>query len=314
MGGFTMSSRRRFIRTLVGASAGLSMLNWPRDLLANDDFVKLTILHTNDIHTHIDPFSENDPMYAGQGGLARMSALINRIRREEGNVLLLDAGDMFQGTPYFNYYKGELILKVMSKMGYDASTLGNHEFDNGLEGIDNHVDYANFPIVNSNYDFSNTILLDRFPEYVIFRKNGIKVGIYGLGIELNGLVSKKNYKETIYNDPVKVALQQEEFLKKEKGCDLVICLSHLGLEFDEPKISDKTLAPQTHYTDLIVGGHTHTFLDAPLELKNADGKRIIINQVGWAGLMLGRIDFIFNKNKKEDKSIVAWNLNPMTLA
>ena len=313
MGGFTMSSRRNFIRNLVGASAGLTLLNWPEEILANDDFINLTILHTNDIHCHIDPFPENHPTHPGEGGLARMLSLINRIRKKNGNVLLLDAGDMFQGTPYFNYYKGELILKVMSAMGYDASTLGNHEFDNGLESIDNHIDYANFPLVNSNYDFSNTLLYDRFPKYVIFRKKGIKVGIYGLGIELNGLVSKKNYKETIYNDPVKVALQHEEFLKKEKECDLVICLSHLGLEFKEPKICDKLLAPQTHYTDLIVGGHTHTFLDAPLELKNADGKRIIVNQVGWAGLMLGRIDFIFNKNNKKDQRIAAWNLNPMTL-
>jgi len=309
-----MSSRRKFIRNLAGVSAAMTFVDWPKELFADDDFAHLTILHTNDIHCHIDPFPENDPVYPGQGGLARMSATINRIRDEEKNVLLLDAGDMFQGTPYFNYYKGELILKVMSKMGYDASTLGNHEFDNGIEGIENHIDYANFPLVNSNYDFSNTLLFDRFPKYVIFRKKGIKVGVYGLGIELDGLVSKKNYKETIYNDPVKVALQQEEFLKKEKKCDLVICLSHLGLEYDEPKICDKLLAPQTHHTDLIIGGHTHTFLDAPLELKNADGKRIIVNQVGWAGLMLGRIDFIFNKNKKDDLRVAAWNLNPTTLA
>ena len=310
MGGFIMSSRRKFIRNLVGASAGLGLVQLPNDLFASQDLVKLTILHTNDIHCHIDPFPIDDPEYHGKGGMARMAALINRIKAEDENVLLFDAGDMFQGTPYFNYYKGELILKVMSKMGYDASTLGNHEFDNGLEGIENHLDYASFPLVNSNYDFSNTILLDRFPQYAIFRKNGIKVGIYGLGIEMDGLVSKKNYKETIYNDPVQVALEKESFLKNEKECELVICLSHLGLEYKETKISDKLLAAQTHHTDLIIGGHTHTFLDAPLELKNADGNRIIVNQAGWAGLVLGRIDFIFDKNKKEEKSILAQNINP----
>ena len=295
----------------MGASAGLGFTHLPLDLLARQDLVSISILHTNDIHCHIDPFPEDHSVFKGRGGLARMSSTINRIREKQDNVLLLDAGDMFQGTPYFNYYKGELILKVMSKMGYDVSTIGNHEFDNGLEGIEAPLDFANFPLVCSNYDFSNTRLLDRFPGYVIFRKNGIKVGIYGLGIELDGLVSKHNYLETIYQDPVKVALEQESFLKNEKACDLVICLSHLGLEYKEAKISDKLLAAETHHTDLIIGGHTHTFLDTPLELKNADGNRIIVNQAGWGGMVLGKIDFIFDLNKKEDTRVISQNISPV---
>lgn len=303
-----MNSRRKFIRDLVGASAGLGLVHLPADLLAKQDLVSLSILHTNDIHCHIDPFPEDHSIYRGRGGLARLSGLINQIRETETNVLLFDAGDMFQGTPYFNYYQGEVILKVMSEMGYDAGTIGNHEFDNGLDGLENSIDFANFPLVCSNYDFSKTRLYDTFPDYVIYRKNGIKVGVYGLGVELVGLVSARHYLETKYNDPIKVALEKEAFLKNVKGCDLVICLSHLGLQYEEKKISDRMLAAETHHTDLIVGGHTHSFLDSPLELKNADGKRILVNQAGWGGMVLGRIDFIFDRHKKEGKQIFSQNI------
>ncbi|WP_159522791.1 bifunctional metallophosphatase/5'-nucleotidase [Sunxiuqinia indica] len=302
-----MNSRRKFLRDLAGVSAGVGLSALPYDLLAKQDLESLTILHTNDIHCHIDPFPEDNSTYRGRGGLARMAGMINRIKEANDNVLLLDAGDMFQGTPYFNYYKGELILKVMSEMGYDASTIGNHEFDNGLEGIENSIDFANFPFVCSNYDFSNTRLFNVFPEFTVFRKSGIKVGVYGLGIELEGLVSERNYQETIYRDPVKIALEKEDFLKHEKGCDVVICLSHLGLEYTESKISDKLLAAETHHTDLIIGGHTHTFLDAPLELRNADGNRIIVNQAGWGGMALGRIDFIFDRNRNTKEAILTQN-------
>ncbi len=308
MGGFIMNSRRKFIRDLVGASAGLGMMHLPADLLAKQDLVSMSILHTNDIHSHIDPFPEDHSIYQGRGGLARLSGLVNRIREAERNVLLFDAGDMFQGTPYFNYYKGELILKVMSEMGYDAGMIGNHEFDNGLDGIEKSIDFANFPLVCSNYDFSKTRLYDTFPDHTIYRKNGIKVGVYGLGIELEGLVGAQQYLETEYKDPVKVALEKELFLKNEKDCDLVICLSHLGLQYKEAKISDTLLASETHHTDLIIGGHTHSFLDSPMELKNAEGKRILVNQAGWGGMVLGRIDFIFDRNKKEEKQILSQNI------
>lgn len=303
MGGLVMSSRRDFLRKLAASSAGLALTGLPNQLLAKNKLAKLTILHTNDIHSQLDPFSPNDPKFPGKGGLARLSSLIESIRQKEENVLLLDSGDMFQGTPYFNYYKGELILKVMSEMQYDATTLGNHEFDNGLEALGAAMDYAKFPFVNSNYDFSQTKLYDRFNRYVVFRKNGIKIGVYGLGIELDGLVNTKNYAGTIYNDPVPVAREMETFLKIDKKCDLVVCLSHLGLKYESIKISDTTLAPLTRYTDVILGGHTHTFLDAPIETKNADGKRVFINQVGKSGVVLGRLDFIFDNAGKGNELV-----------
>ncbi len=294
-----MTSRRQFLKSLAAASAGIALYNIPKAALAQHGIQKLTILHTNDIHCHIDPFSPTDPTYAGRGGLARLSGLIQQIRLQEENVLLLDSGDMFQGTPYFNYYKGELILKVMSEIGYEASTIGNHEFDNGLDALNKALDHTKFPFINSNYDFSQTKLYDRFNRYVVYRKNGIKIGIYGLGVELQGLVSDDNYEGTIYNDPVIVAREMETYLKQDKKCDLVICLSHLGYQYENDKISDLTLAPQTKYTDLILGGHTHTFLDKPVEVKNADGNRVIINQVGWGGMVLGRLDFYFDTAGKE---------------
>jgi len=295
-----MNSRRKFLKNIAGTAAGLSLAGIPKDLFAREDLVSLSILHTNDIHCHIDPFPEADPSYSGRGGLARMSALIKEIKSANDNILLVDAGDMFQGTPYFNFYKGELIMKVMTKMGYEASTIGNHEFDNGLEGIEQSLPYAGFPLICSNYDFSQTILRNRFPAYKTFNKNGIKIGIYGLGVELAGLVAENNYGETRYLDPVATAKKMESFLKNEKKCELVVCLSHLGLKYRENKISDTLLAAETSMTDLIIGGHTHSYLKEPLQLKNAKGNRIIVNQVAWAGLVLGRIDFILDKAGKEE--------------
>ena len=293
-----MNTRRKFIKNLTGAAAGIALLNHSEQAFAETGLIRLSILHTNDIHCHIDPFPRTDPTYPGQGGLARLSGWIQEYRKKSDHVLLLDAGDMFQGTPYFNYYKGELILKVMSDMGYHASTIGNHEFDNGLEGINQQIGFARFPVINSNYDFSETILHNRFPKYKIFRKGELKIGVYGLGVKLSGLVADKNYEKTVCLDPVKTALKMESFLKNEAACDLIICLSHLGICYKGNKVSDTVVASQTHYTDLIVGGHTHTFLDEPLQLKNADGRLIIVNQAGWAGLMLGHIDFLFDRTKR----------------
>jgi 5'-nucleotidase len=305
-----MDSRRKFLQKIAGATAGLALTGISGNLLAKEDLEHISILHTNDIHCHIDPFPETDPSYAGRGGLARLSALIQKIKEENKNILLVDAGDMFQGTPYFNFYKGELILKVMSKMGYEASTIGNHEFDNGLEGIEQSLDFAGFPLICSNYDFSQTILRDRFPSYKIFNKKGIKIGIYGLGIEMAGLVTDKNYGATRYLDPVVIARKMESFLKNEKKCDLVLCLSHLGLKYRDNKISDTLLAAETSFTDLIVGGHTHTYLKEPLQLKNAKGNRIIVNQAAWAGMILGRIDFILDKTRKEEPVALSQNIWP----
>jgi len=210
MGGLQMN-RRWFIRNMAAGTAGVTLGLLPHELLANEDLVTLTILHTNDIHCHIEPFTGPSERYAGKGGMARISELAKLTRQKNPNTLLFDAGDMFQGTPYFNYFKGELILKLMSEAGYNAGTIGNHEFDNGLEGILKPLPNATFPLINSNYDFSDTILAGKFPRWKIFRESGIKVGVYGLGIELDGLVSKKNYGNTIYNDPLPVALKMSSY-------------------------------------------------------------------------------------------------------
>lgn len=301
-------NRRLFLKNLSAGTAGVALGTLPFQSFATDDFVTITILHTNDIHSHIEPFEGTNPRYAGKGGLARISGLAKHIRQKNSNTLLFDAGDMFQGTPYFNYFKGELVLKLMSAAGYDAGTIGNHEFDNGLEGLLKPLPHAKFPIVNSNYDFSDTILAGKFPRWKIFRKAGIEIGVYGLGVELDGLVGKKQYGNTIYNDPLKVAREMESFLKNEKKCDLVACLSHLGLKYSENKVSDLVLAGETLYTDLIIGGHTHSFLEEPLTLKNKKGNPVIVNQAWWGGLMMGQIDFVFERVGKKKETVLAQNI------
>ncbi|HKJ79437.1 MAG TPA: metallophosphoesterase [Prolixibacteraceae bacterium] len=290
-------NRRRFIKKLGAGAAGLTLGALPQQVFAKDDFVTITILHTNDIHSHVEPFSGNSK-YDGKGGLAQISEIANYYRQKNPHTLLFDAGDMFQGTPYFNYFEGELVLKLMSAAGYNAGTIGNHEFDNGLEGIQKALPNAEFPLVISNYDFSNTILADRFPAWKIFDRSGIKIGVYGLGIELEGLVGKKNYGETIYMDPVKTAQRMEKFLKHDKNCDLVVCLSHLGLKYNEDKLSDLTLAPETSFTDLIIGGHTHTFLEEPMRIRNKRNNEVLVNQAWWGGLVIGKIDFVFERARK----------------
>jgi 5'-nucleotidase len=262
---------------------------------------KITILHTNDVHSHIDPFPADDPRNPNMGGVARRAALIQKIRKEDENVLLLDAGDIFQGTPYFNYYGGELEFKLMSMMQYDASTIGNHDFDNGIAGLYAQMPHAKFEFLSANYDFKNTLMDGLVKPYKVFNKNGIKVGVFGIGIELAGLVDKKMYEETVYNDPVESAQEMTRILKEDLKCDLIICLSHLGYKYkNEPtKIDDLKLAALTKDIDLIIGGHTHTFLDKPTVTKNSAGKEVLVNQVGCYGINLGRIDFYFDSDKKK---------------
>lgn len=295
--------RRIFIKN---ATTGIVGLGFASELMAmeNNTTKKLTILHTNDVHSHIDPFPEDHPRNPGLGGAAKRAAWIQKIRQENENVLVLDAGDSFQGTPYFNYYGGELEFKLMSMMGYDATTIGNHEFDNGIEGLAAQVPNANFSFITSNYDFKNTIMSGLTTPYKIFLKDGIKIGVFGLGIELNGLVEKKMYKETKYLDPIETAQEMTKVLKREK-CDLIICLSHLGYAYrNEPtKISDLLLAEKTKDIDLIIGGHTHTFLEKPTLVKNLEQKEVLVNQAGCFGIYLGKIDFIFEKKAiKENAS------------
>ena len=287
-----MSNRRNFIKQSGLGAIGLSLI--PQLSFGNNKDIKLTILHTNDMHSHIHPFTSG--RNKGLGGMAQRAALIKQIRKQEEHVLLLDAGDIFQGTPYFNVYGGELEFKLMSEMKYDAVTLGNHDFDNGLEGLKKQLPHANFPFLIANYDFSDTILKNTFKPYKVFRKGDLKIGVFGIGIELEGLVPKKLYQNTVYQDPISTANHYANLLKQKEKCDLVICLSHLGFKYKEEKISDMTFASQTRDIDLIIGGHTHTFLKKPVKQLNLDEKEVLINQVGWAGINIGKIDYHFSQN------------------
>ncbi|MDT0649615.1 bifunctional metallophosphatase/5'-nucleotidase [Autumnicola edwardsiae] len=288
--------RRNFIWQTSAATAfvgigGLSSLSFKPAARKH-----ITILHTNDVHSHIEPFGPNDPRNANMGGVARRATLVEKIRRENPNTLLFDAGDIFQGTPYFNFYGGELEFKLMSKMKYDAATIGNHDFDNGIDGLYAQLPHADFNFISSNYDFSNTVLDGHTLPLQVFTKDGVKIGIFGLGIELEGLVNRKLYKETKYLDPVETAQEMTRRLKEDEQCDLVVCLSHLGYKYNGNKISDLKLARETENIDLIIGGHTHTFLDKPTIETNKAGKKVLVNQVGCYGLYLGRIDFYLDSN------------------
>lgn len=291
--------RRDFIQKTAASSALLGLTGMSLSSFSTVNTKKITILHTNDTHSHIDPFPADHPKNPNMGGATRRAAIIESIRKEEKNVLLLDAGDIFQGTPYFNYYGGELEFKLMSMMQYDVATMGNHDFDNGIDGFYAQLPHAKFDFVSANYDFKNTVLNNIVKPYKIIIKDGIKIGIFGLGVQLDGLVDKKLYKETVYNNPIEVAQDVTRILKEEKKCDVVICLSHLGFKYkDEPeKPSDVILAQKTKNIDLIIGGHTHTFLDKPVIEKNSEGKEVLINQVGCFGINLGRIDFYLSNEK-----------------
>lgn len=296
--------RRDFIQKSVAGSALLTVGGLSLSSFTTLETNHITILHTNDVHSHIDPFPADHPRNANMGGVARRANLIESIRKENPNVLLLDAGDIFQGTPYFNYYGGELEFKLMSMLKYDLATMGNHDFDNGLEGFVAQLPHAKFDFVSANYDFKNTMLDGIVKPYKTFKKAGIKIGVFGLGIELEGLVDKKNYKETVYKNPVETAQEMTRILKTQEKCDLIICLSHIGYSYgkDSDKICDLKLAEQTKDIDLIIGGHTHTFLDKPTIVKNLDGIDTLVNQVGCYGINLGRIDFYFDKDKNKSNS------------
>ncbi len=299
-------NRRSFIKQTAAASSlitigGLGLSSFTTSMK------KITVLHTNDVHSHIDPFGPDDGRNPNKGGVARRATLIENIRKDNPNTLLLDAGDIFQGTPYFNYYGGELEFKLMSLMKYDVATIGNHDFDNGLDGLYAQLPHAKFDFVSANYDFSNTVMDSHVKPYKIIIKDGIKIGIFGLGIQLKGLVDQSLYKETVYLDPVERAQDMSRILKENEKCDLIICLSHLGFKYDiiPDKVSDVKLAEQTKNIDLIIGGHTHTFMDKPTVVKNAVNENVLINQVGCYGINIGKIDFYFDSKKNKSAEGVA---------
>jgi 5'-nucleotidase len=258
----------------------------------------ITILHTNDVHSQIDPLPAND-RNAGKGGAARRATLVKRIRAENANTLLIDAGDSFQGTPYFNFYKGEVEYKAMSAIGYDVGTLGNHDFDNGVEGLAAAMKFANFEFVSANYDVRGTAIESRVKPYVVRELGGVRVGIFGLGISPTGLITPENFKGIKYYDPVKVSHGAVRVLREKERCAMVICASHLGY-YPNPKgdeVGDTQVAAQVDGIDFIASGHTHTFMQQPVLAKQPSGGNTVIFQVGKSGIYLGRVDFTVKENK-----------------
>lgn len=285
-------NRKEFIRNVVGAGMAVALSKFPLEAVAKSDgLTTFTILHTNDWHSRIEPFPMDGGKYQGLGGAAYRAAMIKRIRSENEHVLVLDSGDMFQGTPYFNFYGGEVEFKLMTEMGYDCATLGNHDFDGGIDGLKKQLPHAGFSIINSNYDFSNTALKDTFKPYKVFKLGKVKVGVTAVGIDLQGLVPNVLWSGLTYTNPVEKSNFWAEYLKKTEKCDVVVLLSHLGYKYSDDKVSDEFLAKNSRNIDVILGGHTHTFMESPVNITNLDGKPVLINQVGWAGIMLGRLDF-----------------------
>ncbi len=291
-----MHSRKSFIRK-AAMSAGAALAGPTlMEAAAYISPYRLTILHTNDTHSRLEPFPMDGGRNQGLGGITGRSALIQKIRAEEEQVLLLDAGDIFQGTPYFNIYKGEPEIKAMAAMHYDACTIGNHDFDAGMENLATQLTrHANFPMLVANYDFTGTPMEQKTQPYKVFKKGKLKIGVFGVSIEGRGLIPDTLFGATKYLDPVQKANETADLLKRSEGCDMVICLSHLGNKYTDGKVSDEVLAKESSDIDLIIGGHTHTFLDEPLKYTNKNGNDVIVNQVGFAGIILGRLDFEFSK-------------------
>ena len=287
-----MINRRTFLTT--SAAFGATLAVFPGDVFSVADTV-ITILHTNDTHSQIDPLPAND-RNAGMGGVARRATLVKRIRKENPNTLLVDAGDVLQGTPYFNFYKGEVEYKAMSAIGYDAGTLGNHEFDNGVDALAAALKFANFDVVSANYDVKGTVLESKVKRYVVKTLGGIRVGLFGLGISPTALITPDNFKGVTYIDPVVAAREVVKKLREEERCSLVVCMSHSGY-FEDGQRGDSFFASQVDGIDFIASGHTHTFMEKPVTQTQPCGAKTLIFQVGKSGIYVGRVDFTFRNGK-----------------
>jgi 5'-nucleotidase len=291
-----VTNRRTFLRrvALAGvAVSGVVPMAGAMGLFGTNESFVVTILHTNDVHSQIDPLPANHSRYPNMGGFARRASIIAQVRQQNPNTLLFDCGDIFQGTPYFNFYKGKLEIALMNKMGYDASAIGNHEFDNGIAELAKRMGEANFPFLASNYVTQGTPIADFVKPYKIFEINNVKIGVVGVGIELEGLAHAESANAIGFLNPIDKANEQANWLKTEGGCKFVVVLSHLGLSYSDDKYSDVVLAKNSTNIDLILGGHTHTFLSEPLMVTNMEGREVMVNQMGWAGVRLGRIDVEF---------------------
>ncbi|MFN2529688.1 MAG: bifunctional UDP-sugar hydrolase/5'-nucleotidase [Pyrinomonadaceae bacterium] len=293
-----MINRRRFLKNSVNCSAlilarPLSCLS----RLASDTVI--TVLHTNDTHSQIDPISASDKTYPNKGGVARRATLVKQMRSQNPNTLLIDAGDAFQGTPYFNYYKGEVEYRSMSAIGYDAGTLGNHEFDNGVDALAAALRFATFDMVSTNYVVKGTSLESFVKPYVVKTVSGIRIGLFGLGINPIGLITPTNFKGVTYRDPVQAAAEVVTNLRQKEDCSLIVAMSHLGY-YEHPKqtdVGDAQVAAQVNGIDFIASGHTHIFMQKPVSVRQPSGKETLIFQVGRSGIYLGRVDFTFRTGK-----------------
>jgi 5'-nucleotidase len=293
-----MIDRRKFLTSsaIFGASFMASPLASRFRFRANDfssSETLITILHTNDTHSQIDPLPQSDLLYAGKGGVARRATLVKRVRKENPNTLLVDGGDVFQGTPYFNFYKGEVEYKVMSELGYDAGTLGNHEFDNGVDALAAAIKFAKFDLVSSNYDLKGTPLESLVRQYVVRELSGVRVGLFGMGISPAGLITPANFKGVTYREPIGAAREVVGTLRTKERCALVVGMSHLGYfaEARAGQVGDSQVASQVDGIDFIASGHTHTFMKEPVKVKQPCGKETLIFQVGRSGIYVGRVDF-----------------------
>lgn len=270
--------KRIYVACLLAVSALLSVSAQQKQLF---------ILHTSDTHSRIEPIAPHaaDPN-AGMGGVVRRASFVKEYRKEHPNVLLLDCGDISQGTPYYNLFQGEVEVRAMNLMGYDAMTIGNHEFDFGLENMARLFRMANFPVVCANYDVTGTVLEGLVKPYTVIERDGVKIGVFGISPKLQGLVQADKCEGLVYKDPIAVAQEMTDLLRNKEHCDVVICLSHLGIlsGADVAGDYDNALVAKTRGIDLILGGHTHTYMEKPAIYKNADGKDVPIMHIGKSGV------------------------------
>jgi 5'-nucleotidase len=307
-----MTTRRDFLGASIAAGLSLSFPKglrslytparaavWAPLLEPQKGETLITVLHTNDTHSQIDPILENDKTYAGKGGVARRATLVKRVRQENPNTLMIDAGDVCQGTPYFNFYKGEVEYKAMNLIGYDVGTIGNHEFDNGVESLAKALSFANFDIVSTNYDVRGSALESKVKTHVVKEVGGLRIGLFGLGISPTGLITPDNFKPLLYLDPVRTSRDVTKLLREQERCTLVLGMSHLGYypEAKNGEVGDTQVAAQVEGIDFIASGHTHTFMEKPVLQKNPAGKDTIIFQVGRSGIYIGRVDFTVRDGK-----------------
>lgn len=256
---------------------------------------QLVILHTNDTHSCIFPLNKHlaDTMLAGRGGFIRRAEMVRRERDKHPDLLLFDSGDFSQGSSYYSLYKGDVEVGLMNLMRYDAATIGNHEFDFGVENMARLFKKADFPIVCANYDFTGTALEGVVKPYVVLKRGGLKIGVFGLSPQLDGLVMAETCAGVKYNDPVKAANDVAKLLKEQEKCDIVVCLSHLG--WDIIGIDDTELMPQTRNIDIVLGGHSHSYFNEMEYVKDLDGREIPNDQNGKHGIYVGKITVDFSR-------------------